>query len=85
MKPPLLYFIENISLDSKKYTFPFREISVSNGRKFFVTTFDNHEAIVFEIKADKYDNWKMVKPFSDWIKPHEKRLIDILKAPLNRG
>jgi hypothetical protein len=80
MEQPLLYFIENITLDGKRYTFSFREISVRSGRKFCVVTYMNHEAVVFEIKRDKYNNWKMVKPFPDWLIPYEKKLTDILKA-----
>jgi len=85
MKPPLLYFIENISLDGKRHVFSFREISVWSGRKFCVMTFKNHEPVVFEIKGDKYNSLKLAKPFPDWIKPFEKKLTEILRTRIIHG
>jgi len=80
MKPPLLYFLENISSGNKRHVFSFREVSVWRGRKFCVMTYENHEAIVFEIKTDKFNNWKIIKPVPDWVISLEKKLIETLNA-----
>ena len=72
-------FIKIIPISGKNYYFTFREISTLEGRKFFVTTLENDDAISFDIRTDKFDNWKIIEPVPKWIKQIEEKLFEVIK------
>ena len=77
---PLLYFLETINANGKRYLFSFREIAVSKGQKFCIMTYEDHEPVIFEISSDKYNNWKINRPAPDWILSLEGKLMEVVKA-----
>jgi hypothetical protein len=82
MKRPQ-YFVESLWLDDKRHFFSFREIVVPTGLKFCVVTLEKDHIVVFEIKTDRNNNWKIMPPVPDWILSLEKRLINIIEARLS--
>ena len=79
---PLLYFLETINANGKRYLFSFREIAVSKGQKFCMMTYQDHEPVIFEMTSDQYNNWKVNKPAPQWIVSMESKLIEVVKSKI---
>ena len=69
-------FIEIINIAGKKYYFSFRKKSTPLGPIFLVTTLENGEVISFEIRADKFNDWKILDPVPNWIEQIKEKLFE---------
>lgn len=77
-------FIETIPIAGKNYYFSFRKLSTPEGIKFFVSTLEKNDFISFEIRRDKFDNWKIVDTVPKWIAQIEIKLIEAIKSHLKK-
>lgn len=74
----------SVKTGSMKFMFEFRKICISTGAKFFVCTVDNqNNCVAFDMKRDKYNNWKITPPAEEWVLSLEHQLACAISENLN--
>jgi hypothetical protein len=67
--------------ESERILLNFTRIHIAEGFKFFVqATGSQSQTDTFELKKEKFGNWRIVQPAPAWVNEAEEQLVELIQA-----